>query len=203
MRGLKRLKSRVVICFSLGFVLLMVAIVFFVTAPGRVDKMLGEEELNIISEEKREKLLDDGYTEVIVTSKHVTKTSAPSSDGYRHFLYIFDVKSMDEYFAVNLSEKDNKISRYCEGMQIFCKGELKPEQIKISGEIYETLCSEDEAPKVYDWPGEEFETAKEEKLEEQKMVALCVATPGVLMCLIGCLSLFFVKSIEKKDQANS
>lgn len=46
---------------------------------------------------------------------------------------------------------------------------------------------------MYDWPGDEFEETKEESLKTQNVMALCVAIPGVLMCLLGVLSCFLLK----------
>lgn len=198
MNRMSKLKARVVIYFILGLALLTVSLVLFITANGRVDKMLGVDELEIVSEEKRENLLTDGYTEVIILHSPVSKQPSPILDEPNCYLYICEAKDMAKYFAINLSQDEIAISRNCDGLQVFFSGELKAEQIKSGGTVYETLYTEDANPKVYDWPGDGFEETKEESLKTQNVIALCVAIPGVLMCLLGVLSLFFVKSKSNK-----
>ncbi len=193
-----KLKARVVIYFILGVTLLIVSLVLFTTANGRVEKMLGGDELELISEEKREDLLTDGYTEVIILHSPVSKQPSPILDEPNCYLYICEAKDMAKYFAINLSQDEIAISRSCDGLQVFFSGELKAEQIKSGGTVYETLYTEDADPKVYDWPGDGFEETKEESLKTQNVIALCVAVPGVLMCLLGVISLFFVKSKSNK-----
>lgn len=198
MKKVSILKARVVIYFILGLVLLTMSLVFFITAKGRVDKMLEVDELELVSVEERDKLLSDGYTEVIIQHSPVSKQPSPVLDEPNCYLYICEAKDMDKYFAINLSKDEIAISRNCDGIQVFFSGELKTEQIKSGGVVYETLYTEDANPKVYDWPGDEFESTKEESLRTQNVIALCVAIPGVLMCLFGLLSLFFVKSKSDK-----
>ena len=198
MKKMSKLKARVIIYFILGVVLLTVSLVLFITAKGRVDKMLGVDELELVSVEERDKLLSDGYTEVIIQHSPVSKQPSPVLDEPNCYLYVCEAKDMDKYFAINLSKDEIAISRNCDGIQVFFSGELKTEQIKSGGVVYETLYTEDANPKVYDWPGDEFESTKEKSLRTQNVIALCVAIPGVLMCLMGLLSLFFVKSKSGK-----
>lgn len=205
MKKMSKLKARVVIYFILvyfilGVVLLTVSLVLFITAKGRVDKMLEVDGLELISEKEREKLLSDGYTEVIIQHSPVSKQPSPVLDEPNCFLYVCEAKDMEKYFAINLSQDEIAISRNCDGLQVFFSGELKTEQIKSGGVIYETLYTEDANPKVYNWLGDEFESTKEESLRTQNVIALCVAIPGVLMCLIGVLSLFFVKVNRANNQ---
>ncbi len=181
---MSKLKTCVVIYFIFGVVLLTVSFVLFITAKGRVDKMLEADGLELISEEEREKLLSDGYTEVIIQHSPVSKQPSPVLDEPNCFLYVCKAKDMEKYFAINLSQDEIAISRNCDGLQVFFSGELKTEQIKSGGVIYETLYTGDANPKVYDWLGDEFESTKEESLRTQNVIALCVAIPGVLMCLI-------------------
>ncbi len=198
MNRMSKLKARVVIYFILGVVLLMVSLVLFITANGRVDKMLGADELELISAEKREKFLTDGYKEVIILHSPVSKQPSPILDEPNCYLYICEAKDMEKYFAINLSRDEIAISRDCDGLQVFFSGELKAEKIKSGGTVYETLYTEDANPMVYDWLGDGFEKSKEESLKIQKVIALCVAIPAVLMCLLGFLSLFYVKSKSDK-----
>lgn len=198
MKKMSKLKARVVIYFILGVVLLTVSLVLFITAKERVDKLLEVGELELVSVEERDKLLADGYTEVIIQHSPVSKQPSPILDEPNCYLYVCEAKDMDKYFAINLSKDEIAISRNCDGIQVFFGGELKTEQIKSGGVVYETLYTEDVNPKVYDWPGDEFESTKEESLRTQNVIALCVALPGVLMCLMGLLSLFLVKSKSGK-----
>lgn len=198
MNKMSKLKARVLIYFILGGVLLTVSLVLFITANGRVDKMLGADEFELVSEEKRDNLLSDGYKEVIILHSPVSKQPSSILDEPNCYLYICEAKDMEGYFAINLSKDEIAINRNCDGLQVFFSGELKAEQIKSGGTVYDTLYTEDVNPHVYDWPGEGFEETKVENLKTQKVIALCVAIPAVLMCLLGVLSLFFVKSKSDK-----
>ncbi len=122
MNRISKLKARVVIYFILGVTLLTVSLVLFFTANGRVDKMLGLDELELISEEKRENLLTDGYTEVIIINGPVSKQPSPILDEPNCYLYICEAKDMAKYFAINLSRDEIAISRNCDGLQVFFFG---------------------------------------------------------------------------------
>lgn len=198
MNRMSKLKARVAIYFILGIVLLTVSLVLLITVDGRVNKMLGADELELISEEKRENLLDNGYKEVIILHSPVSKQPSPILDEPNCYLYICEAKDMEKYFAINLSRDEIAISRNCDGLQVFFSEELKDEQIKSGGTVYETLYTEDANAKVYDWPGDEFEETKEESLKTQRVVAICVGIPGVIVCLLGVLSLIFVKTKSNK-----
>lgn len=184
-----RLKIRMVVFLVIGLLVLTFGLVLRLSAPSRVDELLNTDEIKTVSEAKREKLLENGYTEVFLKGGSVERDFMFNSDGH---LYIFKTEDMGVYFGI-VSEKSQWLKdRNCEGFHIFYQGPLKAEEVEVNEEIYPTVYTEEENVQVFDWPGETFERVREEAVKRQQDVAAIVAIPGAFSILVSLVCFLLV-----------